>query len=159
MQAYLNWPLPKLLDTQRLAESLARVIEVPMTVALNGELGTGKTQWARYFVAACGGAQAEVTSPTYVLMQRYSARFPIYHCDLYRLESAEAVWDLGVDELVEQPVVVLMEWASKFPMCLPSDHLEIRLEGVGPQRQAALRGMGPRAAGLVQALSPESSSQ
>lgn len=124
--------LENLQKTEQLATRIASLASHPITIALNGSLGTGKTQFVRYFVAAVQSQAPdqmvpEVTSPTYVLLQRYATRPEIFHFDFYRLTSQEEVWDLGIDELFEQTAWVLIEWANKFPGCMPDDYLEINL--------------------------------
>ncbi len=123
--------------TQSFAADLARAINSPITIALNGTLGAGKTQMARYFCEAMGVPADAVTSPTYVLLQRYRGqRFEIYHFDFYRLENSLQVWDLGFDELQESQAILLVEWADKFPECLPSKRLEVLLR-VDPTTSSA----------------------
>jgi tRNA threonylcarbamoyladenosine biosynthesis protein TsaE len=124
--------LPTLEATDQFARALANAVASfttsrAVTIALSGTLGAGKTQWVRYFGAALDIPALEVTSPTYVLLQRYSGRKTVYHFDFYRLETIAQVWDLGIDELFEQPLVVVIEWAEKFLACLPEDHLRIEL--------------------------------
>lgn len=121
-----------------------------MTVALMGTLGAGKTQLIRYLAEQLGVPPEEVTSPTYVLMQRYVGKVILYHFDFYRLETDAQVWDLGIDELYEQPVINLIEWADKFPQCLPEDHLSIHIEQAeAGKRRAIICGTGPRSFDLV----------
>ena len=121
--------LPNLQATQKFATQIAAGLQsvlgqVPFTIALSGPLGAGKTKWIRYLCEELGVPPDSVTSPTYVLLQRYrSARAIIYHLDYYRLRTVEQVWDLGIDELQEEPVLILVEWAEKFPETLPPDHL------------------------------------
>ena len=148
----LNWPIPSLAETQRLATHLAGIVQPPMSIALNGELGSGKTQLVRFFAACRGVPQVEVTSPTYVLLQRYSARPPILHFDFYRLETAAEVWDLGIDELFEQENTIFIEWAKKFSECLPADHLEVELRNGDRQRHAIIWGTGHRSQQVVYGL-------
>ena len=119
--------IESLADTRRVAADLAARIEVPMTIALCGSLGAGKTQLVRDFADHLGVSAESVTSPTYVLVQRYQGRHLLYHLDFYRLESIDQVWDLGLDEMLESPVVTLIEWADKFPESLPDDYLRIDL--------------------------------
>jgi tRNA threonylcarbamoyladenosine biosynthesis protein TsaE len=145
--------LTTLKSTERFAVSLAELAISPMTIALNGTLGSGKTQWTRFFCQALGVAPALVTSPSYVLLQIYHGREKIYHFDFYRLESEAAVWDLGIDELYEQNCWVIIEWANKFPQCLPADYLEIMFEhGQAELRQAHLHPQGPNAVQLAQGM-------
>lgn len=146
--------LADLAATERLAHQIAEHIRAPQTIALNGTLGTGKTQWIRFFCQSLGVPAQMVTSPTYVLQQRYcSQSLEIHHFDYYRLENAAQVWDLGMDELQESPVVILVEWAEKFPETLPDDRLEIRLTSQeADSRQAELKAFGTRSMELLAAL-------
>ena len=124
-----------------------------MTLALVGTLGAGKTQLVRFLAEALGAPPESVTSPTYVLHQRYAGRSPMDHFDFYRLDAPAQVWDLGIDELYERPGLVVIEWADKFPECLPDDHLQIHLEtSSGTARTARLTPTGPRATQLLQCL-------
>ncbi len=133
----------KLDGSKRLAQQLAQCCrEVDRATAqvfvLTGTLGTGKTQWVRYFCQAMGVPGELVTSPTYVLLQRYVALRVIYHFDFYRLEKSSEVWDLGIDELFEQSAILLIEWGDKFLECLPDDYLTIHLELQGDGKRSAL---------------------
>jgi len=123
----------------------------PMTIAVSGTLGSGKTQWIRYLCEQLGVSPELVTSPTYVLLQRYRGRATeIYHFDYYRLHSAAQVWDLGIDELQEQPVLILVEWADKFPETLPADHIQLQLTHTDQQhRLAQLTSTGPQSVDVL----------
>jgi|694.fasta_scaffold00298_5 tRNA threonylcarbamoyladenosine biosynthesis protein TsaE len=143
--------LADLSATERLAQQVAQHTSAPQTIALSGTLGAGKTQWIRFFCEALGVSAQVVTSPTYVLQQRYrGATLELHHFDYYRLEKSAQVWDLGMDELQESPVVILVEWADKFPETLPEDRLEIDLSSLDSEaRQARLTATGPRSADLL----------
>lgn len=142
-------PIDQLSDTALLASRLAQlVIDSPpqsLVVALSGTLGSGKTQWARYFCHHLGVPEEEVTSPTYVLLHQYRGLRKIQHLDLYRLQSEAEAWDLGLDELYELPQIVLIEWADRFPQCLPDDRLSLHFE----LRPAAADQAGGRLATLT----------
>ena len=148
--------LPNLEATRQLAFQFAKCIEPPIVLGLVGTLGTGKTQWMRFLAEALNGDPVDVTSPTYVLLQRYPAKYPIYHFDWYRLESESQVWDLGIDELYEQPVVVVVEWSDKFPACLPPSYVRVELEQTNQdrpqQRNAKIHAIGSRAQGVLNRL-------
>jgi tRNA threonylcarbamoyladenosine biosynthesis protein TsaE len=102
-------------------------------VALVGPLGAGKTQLARAIAEGLGiGDSRFVTSPTFVLIQEYKSRLPIYHFDAYRLQSAAEMFDLGVHEYFEGQGISLVEWADRVEECLPGDHLRVTLEITGP---------------------------
>ncbi len=138
-----EYQLDDLQATNHMAQDLARVAKPPLTIAINGTLGAGKTQWIRFFAAHLGVPAGDVTSPTYVLHQQYHGLFRIHHFDFYRLESESQVWDLGVDELYEQNALILIEWASKFEGCLPNDRLTLDLyQNADGTRRAALSAVG-----------------
>ena len=90
-------------------------------IALTGELGAGKTQFVKGFVAGIG-CPAEVTSPTFTLVHEYTGgRFPVYHFDWYRLDSPDAVLRLGFDDYLFGDGVSIIEWADRFPALLPAE--------------------------------------
>jgi tRNA threonylcarbamoyladenosine biosynthesis protein TsaE len=88
---------------------------------LVGELGTGKTVFARAVVAALTGADDVFQgSPTFALVQEYrAAQFPVYHFDFYRIERAAELLAIGWDEYTDGHAVCLVEWADRFPELLP----------------------------------------
>jgi tRNA threonylcarbamoyladenosine biosynthesis protein TsaE len=96
-------------------------------LALVGDLGAGKTQLTKGITAGLGSA-AEVSSPTFALVQEYvGGRLPVYHFDLYRLESQGELWNIGWDDYLEGNGVCVVEWADKFPHALPSPARWLRL--------------------------------
>jgi tRNA threonylcarbamoyladenosine biosynthesis protein TsaE len=148
--------------TESFARKLAEAIDRPITIALNGTLGAGKTQLARFLCGSLGVPAESVTSPTYVLLQRYRGEhFEIYHFDFYRLDNAHQVWDLGFDELQESGAILLVEWAEKFPETLPVDHLTVHLSVPNSEepvherpnrRDVDVSSSGPNSAQVVQRL-------
>jgi tRNA threonylcarbamoyladenosine biosynthesis protein TsaE len=88
-------------------------------VALSGDLGAGKTQFVKGFVAGLESS-ADVTSPTFVLIHEYGGgRLPVYHFDFYRLEKRDAILRLGFDEYIFGDGVSLIEWADRHPDLIP----------------------------------------
>src|SRR6266480_4473593 len=88
--------------------------------ALRGDLGAGKTQFVKGFVAGLG-SQEDVTSPTFVLIHEYGdGRLPAYHFDFYRVESREALSRLGFDDYVFGDGVCLIEWADRYTDVIPN---------------------------------------
>jgi tRNA threonylcarbamoyladenosine biosynthesis protein TsaE len=81
---------------------------------LHGDLGAGKTAFVRGLAAGLGANPDDVSSPTFVLIQYYKGRTPLVHVDLYRLDTAAAVDDLGLEELASGGVVAI-EWAERLP--------------------------------------------
>jgi len=109
-------------------ERLGESSQPPLIITLAGELGTGKTTLAQ---AICRGygVQGEVTSPTYALVHEYSAdRSPVYHLDLYRLESPAQLTNLGWDEIMSSDALVIVEWPDRAGDRLPAEHVPIDLE-------------------------------
>ncbi len=101
-------------------------------VALIGPLGAGKTHLTRAIAEGLGIADSgAVTSPTFVLIQEYDARLPIYHFDAYRLAGAKEFTGLGVEEYFGGDGVCLVEWADRVPECMPAECLTIRIDVTG----------------------------
>lgn len=96
--------------------------------ALTGDLGAGKTQFVKGFVAGVKSS-AEVTSPTFVLVHEYSdGRLPVYHFDFYRLEDRDSILRIGFDEYVFGDGVSLIEWADRHGDLIPSNAKWISFE-------------------------------
>lgn len=117
-------------------------------LALSGDLGSGKTVFARAFINARSATARDVPSPTYTLVQEYEfpgdgENIPVYHFDLYRIESAEETMELGMDEAFAAGIS-LIEWPERMQGRLPDNRLEITLtEGGGAGvRNAGLLGLG-----------------
>jgi tRNA threonylcarbamoyladenosine biosynthesis protein TsaE len=117
-------------ETIALGEMLARELPPKIAVLLIGNLGAGKTTIAKGIVKGLGAAhQDEVSSPTFTLIHEYGPA--VYHVDLYRLDRAEQVASIGLDEIFERRAVVLVEWGERFPELMPEERVEIRLRVVG----------------------------
>src|SRR4029077_18849360 len=115
-------------------------------VALVGPLGAGKTHFVRAVAEGLGIADSRlVSSSTFVLIQEYRGRLPIYHFDAYRLRGEGDFFDLGAHEYLEGNGVCLVEWADRVPACLPEEHLRIELTVTGEMsRRATITGWGER---------------
>lgn len=107
-----------------------------LVVGLSGPLGAGKTRLVR---AVAEGLQIadpnQVTSPTFVLIQEYSARLPIYHFDAYRLQSVSQFRELGADEYFADGGVCLIEWSDRVASALPDERWDIVLSDLGANRR------------------------
>ena len=116
-------------DTQSLGERIGRFIEPGAVLALTGELGCGKTLLTRGICAGLGVPQRQVNSPTFVLVNEYRGRLPVYHMDLYRLGGIDDIVDIGVlDYLARAEAgVLIIEWAEKVLELLPDDHLKAEI--------------------------------
>ena len=138
--------------TAAAGRALGAVLGPGDVVALIGDLGAGKTTFARG-VAAGAGASDDATSPTFALVNEYrGARLTLAHADLYRIERARELDEIGWDDLIERPgVAALVEWADRFPDRLPRDHLRVTLVHAGEARTLTAEATGPRAARVLAA--------
>ena len=131
--------------TERLGRALAAVLPPGTVVALIGTLGAGKTRLVQAFAAAHGVPRDEATSPTFVLVNEYRGRLPIYHIDAYRLRDEDEFRELGPEEYFESAGVTFIEWADRVADCLPAERLEIRCEATGETaRRFTIWGTSPR---------------
>ena len=125
--------------TEAAGERLGASLAPGAVVLLYGDLGAGKTAFVRGLARGLGADPAEVSSPTFTIVQEYRGRVTLYHVDLYRLEEKE-VDDLGLDELVLGDGVVAIEWAERWRE-RPDDVIEVRIEEAGEDtRRIAVRG-------------------
>ena len=132
----LSLPILDLAATEAFGRRLGARLFPGAVVALVGQLGAGKTHLTR---AIAEGLEvknpAAVNSPTFVLIQEYPARLPIYHFDAYRLSGPREFAELGVDEYFRGDGVCLVEWADKVDATLPAAHLRIEIEIVDETRR------------------------
>jgi tRNA threonylcarbamoyladenosine biosynthesis protein TsaE len=151
----LEFELQTEADTLALARSLAAVLEGGDVVGLEGGLGAGKTTFARGAVHGLGvPEETAVTSPTFALLHQYEGRLPVVHADFYRLGGEAEVEELGVDELLEEGAVLLVEWGRKFSGMAARTVLWVELEIVSDvARRARLRAQGVRGDAIIGALS------
>lgn len=137
-------------QTEQLGSALADALVPGTVVALIGDLGAGKTRLVQAVAAAMGVDRRAVSSPTFVLLQEYDARLPVYHFDAYRLRDVDEFLDLGADELMAAAGVCLIEWADRIAEALLDDVLWIEIDATGPtSRRFRLRGTGPRSSSIV----------
>lgn len=121
------------LGTDALGAALSRALPDGSVVALIGTLGAGKTALVQAVAAAEGFPRSEVTSPTFVLVNEYPAARKIYHLDTYRLADDDEFLALGPEEFFESGGLTFVEWADRFPACLPRERLEITIEVTGDE--------------------------
>jgi tRNA threonylcarbamoyladenosine biosynthesis protein TsaE len=150
----MTYELPDLTATQALGRRLGQLLFPGAVVALIGQLGAGKTHLSRAIAEGLGVRDSRcVTSPTFVLIQEYQGRLPIYHFDAYRLRGAEEFGELGTEEYFASDGVCLIEWADRVQAALPAEHLRIELEVTGETaRRATVTGRGERYEQLVRSL-------
>jgi tRNA threonylcarbamoyladenosine biosynthesis protein TsaE len=125
--------LPDLAATEAFGRRLGRRLFAGAVVGLVGPLGAGKTHLVRAVAEGLGVAEPRaVTSPTFVLIQEYLARLPIYHFDAYRLGTVGEFLDLGAAEYFDAGGVCLIEWADRVAEALPPERLTLTLSVTGP---------------------------
>ena len=113
-------------ETRAVAETLARGFKGDEVVFLIGDLGAGKTVFAKGLAAGLGLSDVnQVCSPTFTLMNVYQARVPIYHLDLYRLADTPEIRDLGFEDYIGDGVIIV-EWAEKIDFPMPA--IKVRIE-------------------------------
>ncbi len=112
-------------ETFRLAKKMARAFRGNEVVLLIGELGAGKTIFAKGIASGLGLEDHRlVCSPSFTLLNIYQARFPVFHFDLYRLENGDEIVDLGLEDYLDRGVIIV-EWAEKLPFVLKAIRIVI----------------------------------
>lgn len=126
--------------TEHFAQDLALAISVGDCITLSGDLGAGKTTLARAIIRSVANDEhLEVPSPTFTLVQTYELRFTIGHFDLYRIGDPDEIFELGLDEILDQGVG-LIEWPEMADNGLPNDLIEIKLSGLDDIRTLEIFG-------------------
>jgi tRNA threonylcarbamoyladenosine biosynthesis protein TsaE len=119
-------------ETRAIAAHLASVARPGDVVCLWGELGAGKTVFAKGFGAGLGVPDT-ISSPSFVLMGEYVGRLPLFHIDLYRLETAAQAFDGGLIDDRQAAGVVVIEWPDRLGDDVPSERLDVRIEGAADE--------------------------
>ena len=119
-------------QTEEFGRLLGSLLEPGTLIALQGELGGGKTCFVRGVVAAAAPQSAHlVASPTFAIMHEYPGHPAVYHFDFYRLHGAGDIIELGFEEYLQRDGIVLAEWSERLGELLPADHMTIRFEHAG----------------------------
>jgi tRNA threonylcarbamoyladenosine biosynthesis protein TsaE len=118
--------------TQAIAAALARVARAGDLIALRGDLGAGKTQFAKGFARGLGVAST-VNSPSFVLMAEHAGRLPLFHIDLYRLADATDAIAGGLLDERQATGVTLVEWPERLGAALPEARLDVAIEGLADE--------------------------
>src|SRR6266581_3457165 len=115
-------------ETEAIARQIAKDVDVGSVLALKGELGSGKTQFAKGLVAGLGSS-ATVTSPTFTIVHEYQGgRLTVYHFDFFRLEDRQSIARLGFDDYFFGDGISVIEWADRFPEFIPEQARWISFE-------------------------------
>ena len=119
-------------ETLRLGRVVAGGFKGGELILLEGDLGLGKTVFAKGIAEGLGISRDEVTSPSFTIVQEYEGgRFPMFHVDLYRIEGIEEISTLGVEEILAGGGIVVVEWGDKLPPYLRRDAITVRFRDVG----------------------------
>ena len=121
--------LPDPAATGSFAVELAATLEAGSVVALVGPLGAGKTTLVKG-VARALGVEEEVTSPSFIRLNVYAGRFPVYHLDLYRMQDSAEFIAFGLDEWLDTDGVTLIEWADRVAELMPAHSITVALDYV-----------------------------
>lgn len=122
--------------TEKAGCDLADELGAGALVVLTGPLGAGKTCFIRGLARGLGIPGDKVTSPTYTLVQEYYGRCPLYHFDLYRLDSPSELYHIGWDDyLLRGDGIVVVEWGEKAEKMLPDDRIDIAIEIIADTRR------------------------
>lgn len=114
-------------ETHALAAELAGQAARGQVFCLQGDLGVGKTAFAKGFAKGLGVTE-DVVSPTFTIVREYEGRLPFYHFDIYRLPDGDSLFDIGFDEYIEGRGVCLIEWADQLREEMPEDAVWITIE-------------------------------
>jgi tRNA threonylcarbamoyladenosine biosynthesis protein TsaE len=115
-------------ETERLGETIATTIAPPIVLAIDGEMGAGKTQLVRGLAKGLGLDPADVASPTFVICALHEGACSMAHMDAYRLGSIDELETIGYEEMLgEQSLVMAIEWASRIMDAIPENRIEIRI--------------------------------
>ena len=127
-------------ETERVGAALGRVIPAGTVIAYEGDLGAGKTAFTRGLARGLGCAE-QVTSPTYTIVNEYlSGRCPLFHFDMYRLRSADDLWDIGWEDYLDRNGVCAVEWSENVRDAL-EDPVIVRIEKLGDEtRRVTMEG-------------------
>jgi tRNA threonylcarbamoyladenosine biosynthesis protein TsaE len=124
-------------ETIRIGRLLGKRLLPGDVIALIGELGTGKTQFIKGLVWGTGVSRpSRVSSPSFTLIQKYDAKIPFYHIDLYRLRSEKEAEELGLEEVLGREGIAAIEWADRIPSFLPEEILQITLQYIGENKRS-----------------------
>lgn len=113
-------------ETEQLGEQLGRTLRPGSVVAYRGDLGMGKTAFTRGLARGLG-CTSRVTSPTFTIVNEYSGVLPLFHFDMYRLDSSDDLFDIGWEDYLSRGGVCAVEWSERVEDALPDDTLWVSI--------------------------------
>ena len=123
------------MDTIELAQNIESEKFPNMVICLDGELGSGKTMFAKGIATALG-IQEIITSPTFTIIKEYSGELPLYHMDVYRLDGNTD--GVGIEEYFEKGGIVVIEWSSTIKDILPKEYLHIKFKVIDENKRTII---------------------
>jgi tRNA threonylcarbamoyladenosine biosynthesis protein TsaE len=141
-------------ETQKLGQTLGAEIHQAIIIALTGDLGSGKTAFVQGLAKGLDVSEKYyITSPSFTLINEYPGRHRLFHVDLYRIEHAPEIEEIGLDEILQRDAVIAIEWADRFFGETLSDYLELRLKIINENtRQIDIFAYGHQALSLLKTL-------
>lgn len=141
-------------ETQNLGKTIGRLLEIPLVIALSGDLGSGKTVLVKGLAQGLEvPTEYYVTSPTFTIINEYPGRYQLFHVDLYRLNDTTDLEDIGWSELLSKNAVIAIEWADKLTAGIFDDYLAVNLEiSSDRDRRICLIGYGQNGINLIKKL-------
>lgn len=121
-------------DMLALGEQIAKKLDRHGFIALYGDLGAGKTVFARGVAKAFG--ISHVSSPTFTIVYEYHTEPRLYHFDAYRLSDADELYAIGYEDYLKDDALILMEWANLVTEALPQDRLDVTIVGSGMEQRS-----------------------
>lgn len=130
-------------ETLDFASRIGRLIKPGTVVALTGPLGAGKTVFMKGLASSMGVDSSTVLSPTFTYVRKYrsTSGYDVYHVDLFRVRDTEELMLLGLDELMTDRNVVVIEWAERAGRFLPGNRISVHLEWEGEGRRIRITGL------------------
>lgn len=117
------------LKTQELAKNLVKFLEAGDIISLTGDLGAGKTCFTQGLASGLG-IDLSITSPTFNILKEYHGSLPLYHFDVYRIESMDDFFEIGYEEYFFNQGISVIEWGDKIKTLLPEAYLEIQFKRI-----------------------------
>ncbi len=143
-------------QTILLAQKISGCLNKGDILCLFGDLGSGKTTFVKGLAKGLKVKDEPVSSPTFVLMNSYQGRLPIYHFDLYRLNDSAAILNIGIEEFFYGDGVAVIEWAERLKELMPKEFLSITLEHRSLQERLILIGSsGKRFESVIEKISAD----
>ncbi len=139
-------------ETKEIGRAIGGAVEAGTLILLIGQLGAGKTTLTQGLADGLG-VTAYTKSPSFVLVNEYQGRLPLFHMDLYRIDDPTEAWELGLDDYLGRDGVLAIEWADRATSIFPEDRLEIHIEYLSDsERQLTVTASGPLSAQALSGL-------